>query len=482
MIQRFKSEKLHYKIVPVRQGNQRETSSQKGSDYSDVIIEFQDHRGYFLDTRSEDSGEKEDIVFIPKAGNRSRVIAEAKYRSHDKQGLSPNDFKADFAEWFYQWEEGAYRGYEFNLFLSNSANPQLWLDLFKRLKDDVVESFFDDMKKEADEPYQSFLEKHEASRFKRFLENSYIWIDYGIGDFERIIKRDKEDEEYGYDPYAINYEPVPETGIHKTNLLEVTVLPTELYRIPAVDGLTTGEFYSYDLHDILPIHYYENDIYSLLHPIEFDDKTTEMLSGGEHETISFQKFATEDPLESVVDISKVLIRGVVTVIADRIGAEVNRERYDTRVYMRHEDKDLKVQGKWVTQELETGEVRHRSITVFVKYFNGNYFLGLFPTNEFTKDGKELVSGGRKKHLSDRFSAAKFPQNDRKSNTVEMWLSELALEESLTRFNLPSNLRDIQLVRVDEIELEGIRPPKSGSERNELVKDQLAGAADLEDFE
>jgi hypothetical protein len=170
------------------------------------------------------------------------------------------------------------------------------------------------------------------------------------------------------------------------------------------------------------------------------------------------------------------------VIADRIGAEVNRERYDTRVYMRHEDEDLKVQGKWVTQELETGEVRHRSITVFVKYFNGNYFLGLFPTNEFTKDGKELVSGDRKKHLSDRFSTAKFPQNDRKSNTVEMWLSELALEESLTRFNLPSNLRDIQLVRVDDIELEGIRPPKSGSERNELVKDQLAGAPDMEYFE
>jgi len=468
--------------VPIRQGNQRETSSQKGSDYSDVIIEFQNHRGYFLDTRSEDSGEKEDIVFIPKAGNRSKVIAEAKYRSPDKKGLSPNNFKTDFAEWFYQWEEGAYRGYEFNLFLSNSANTQLWLDLFKRLKDDVVTSFFDDMQDEADEPYQSFLQKHEPSRFKLFLENSYIWIDYGIGDFERIIKRDKEDEEYGYDPYAINYDPVSDTGIHKTNLLGVTSLPTDLYKIPAVDGLTTGKFYSHDTHDVIPIHYHKGEIFSLLHPSEFDDKTTEMIAEDGHETQSLQNFATENPSEPEVNTSKVLIRGVVTAIADRIGAEVNRERRGTRVYMKHEDEDLKVQGKWVTKKLETGEVRHRSITVFVKYFDENYFVGLFPTIEFTKDGKELVSGERKKHLSDQFNTGKFPQNNRKSSTVEMWLSELALEESLTRFNLPRNLRDIRLVRVDDLELEGIRPPESGSERNELVQDQLAGTIDMEGFE
>jgi len=88
--------------------------------------------------------------------------------------------------------EGAYRGYEFNLFLSKSRNEQLWLDLFKRIKDDKVESFFDDMKDGVDEPYLSFLEKHEPSRFKRFLENSYIWIDYLRGDFERIIERDKK--------------------------------------------------------------------------------------------------------------------------------------------------------------------------------------------------------------------------------------------------------------------------------------------------
>lgn len=468
--------------MPVRQGNRRETSSQKGSDYSDAVIEFQNHRGYFLDTRAEDSGEGEDIVFIPKAGNRSKVVAEVKYRSSDKKGLSPNDYVADLAKRFYQWSEGAYRGYEFNLFTSKSSNEQLWLDLFKRLKDDVVESFFKKMKEESDGAYQSFLEKHEPSRFKRFLENSYIWIDYEIGDFERIINRNEETAEYGYDPYAINYKPIPESGVHKTNLLQVVELPPDLYKIPAVDGLTTKKFYAHDSHDVLPVHYYNNEIYSLVNPDEFDEETSSMCSVDVFESTSFSEFAVRDPSETKVNISKVLIRGLVTTIANRIGAEVNRERRDTRLYMRHKNEDLKVNGQWVTQQLETGEVRHRSVTVFVKFFDEHYYLGLYPTTEFTKDGQELVSGHRKKYLSDRFNPGNFPQNNRKSSTVDIWLSELALEQSLTRFKLPSNLQTVQIQRVEDLILEGVRPPESGNERNQLVKNQLEGSIDLEDIE
>jgi hypothetical protein len=468
--------------VPVRQGNRRETSSQKGSDYSDAVIEFQNHRGYFLDARAEDSGEAEDLVFIPKAGNRSKVVAEVKYRSSNKDGLSPNDYVKEFAKRFYQWEEGTYRGYEFNLFTSESSNPQLWLDLFKRLKDDTVESFFKKMKDESEGVYQSFLEKHDPSRFKRFLENSYIWIDYEIGDFERIVDRNEETGEYGYDPYAINYEPVRESGSHKTNLLQVVELPPELYRVPAADGITAKKFYSHNPHDILPIYYHNSEIYSLVHPDGFDGETSSMCSEDSFEATAFRDFAVRNPSETEINISKVLVRGIVTTIANQIGAEVNRERRDTRVYMRHEDEDLKVDGKWVTQQLDTGEVRHRSVTVFVKFFNECYYLGLYPTTEFTKDGQELVSGHRKKHLSDRFNPGKFPQNDRKSSTVEIWLSELALEQSLTRFGLPSNLQTVQIQRVEDLILDGVRPPESGDERNQLVEKQLKGAINPEAIE
>jgi len=139
-----------------------------------------------------------------------------------------------------------------------------------------------------------------------------------------------------------------------------------LYKIPAVDGLTTRKFYSNDSNDILPIHYYEDTIYSLIHPRKLDDEMSEMCVDNTQESVSFRQFATESPSSSEVNISKVLIRGVITTIADRVGAEVNRDRGDTRVYMRHESDDLKIQGKWATQQLDTGEVRHRSVTVFSK--------------------------------------------------------------------------------------------------------------------
>lgn len=277
--------------MPVRQGNKRETSSQKGSDYSDIVIEFQNHRGYFLESRAEDSGEAEDLVFIPKAGNRSKVVAEVKYRS-GKSGLSPNDYVEDFAKRFYQWSEGAYQGYEFNLFASKSSNEQLWMDLFKRLKDDVVESFFEKMKDESEGIYREFLEKHEPSRFKRFLENSYIWIDFDIADFERIVNRNKDTDEYGYDPYAINYGPISESGIHKTNLLHIVELPTKLYRIPAADELSTEKFYSHDRHTTLPIHYHNSKIFSLVHPEELDEETASMVSTDSLETTPFTRLRT----------------------------------------------------------------------------------------------------------------------------------------------------------------------------------------------
>lgn len=464
--------------MPVRQGNQRETSGQKGSDYSDAVIEFQKQRGYFLDARAEDSGEAEDLVFIPKASNRPKVVAEVKYRSPNKSGLSPNDYVEDFAKRFYQWEEGSYRDHEFYLFASKSSNAALWKDLFERLKDDAVESFFEKMKDQSEGMHRQFLEQHEPSRFKRFLENSYIWLDYDIGDFERIVNRVETTGEYNYDPYSINYHPVEEPGAHKTNLLELVELPPEIYKIPTVEEMTTTKFYSHDRNDILPVHYHSDHIYSLVHPDEFDERLRDMCEAGAFDTTSFIDFATADPTETQINISKVLIRGVVTTIADRIGAEVNRERRSTRIYMKHEGEDIKKQGKWVTQELETGEVRHRSVTVFVKFFDSRYYVGLYPTTEFTTNGKDLVSGGRKKHLSDRFNPAKFPQNSRKSNTVDIWLAELALEESLTRFKLYENLQDVLLRRTEDIVIDGVRPPKSGTERNQLIEDHLDGTIDL----
>jgi hypothetical protein len=280
------------------------------------------------------------------------------------------------------------------------------------------------MKSETEGQLKEFLEQHQPSRFKRFLENSYIYIDYEIEDLKRINNRISETGEYDFSPYAINYGPVPESGTLKTNLLEVVELPETLYTVSAADGLTTSRFYSQPEHDILPIHFHDGTIYTLIDLSEISEATTEMCSDESPTTTSFESFATSDPSEPEVNIAKVLLRGVVTTIANRVGAVVNRERHDTRIYMRHDGEDVDIDGKWAAKQLDTEEVRHRSVTVFVKFFSETYYLGLYPSIEFTTDGKHLVSGSRKKSLSDGFNPGKFPQNSRKSATVDIWLSKL----------------------------------------------------------
>lgn len=461
--------------MPIRRGNQRETSSQKARDYADAVIEFMDTRGYYMDVRAEDSGELEDLVFIPKAGNRSRVVGEAKYRDPDSIGISPNDYVEEFAKRFRQWNGGAYQNYDFNLFTSNLSNDQLWDNLVKHIKSNEVEDFYEKMVDESGGDLQEFLRRHDSTGFERFLENTYVWGDYSIGDFERITDRASQTDEYQFDPYSINFEPVDQTGVHKSNLLVITRLPPTLYVIDPIDNLTTSQFYQHDPHDHLPVHFHDGLIFSLIHPSELDDETRDMcnLDGVIEE--DFQAFATSNPTQHEVNISKVLLRGVLSMLADKVGAVVNRERNDTRIYMEHEGTDRSVENKWVTRELETGEVRHRSVSIFVRYFTDAYFYGLYPTVEFTEDGRNLVSGARKKYLSDRFNPGKFPQNKRKSQTVEIWLSELALEESLGRFVLPDNLKYVTVSRVEGLELPGVRPPDSGEERDQLVEDQIERA-------
>lgn len=465
--------------MPLRRGNQRETASQKASDYSDAVIDFMDHHGYFLEGRAEDTGEFEDIVFVPKAGNRSPVVAEARYRTLDVQGLSPNDYVEGFAERFYQWEEGTYREYEFYLFTTNLANLSLWKDLFRRLKKETIESFYEKMKGATSGVYRDFLEQHDVSLFERFLENTVIYGDYTVEDLRRINERISETGEYNFDPYLLDYEPIREIGIHKTNLIEISELPTNLYKIPAHEDLTANRFYQHRPHDILPIYYHEDSLYSLLPSDEFDDVTIEMCSPDRATSISFEEFALESPTETEIDVSKVLLEGVVTTIADKVGAVVNKERGETRIFQKHADTDIKLDGKWLTRGLITGEARHRSVSVFMRYLNGQYYIGLYPTIEFTRDGERLVSSARKKSLMDSHNPAKHPQNRRKSTTVEMWVSKLSLKQSLALFDLPTNLQSVVVRRVDDLELE-IRPPESPEERNHLIETTLGVEPGAED--
>lgn len=463
--------------MPWRTPDKREALGQKGRDYADAVVDFMNARGYLLEGRAEDTGEPEDMVFLPKAGNRTPVVVEAKHRDEDN-GLSPNAYQTGFGERFREWECGSYEGYKFNFFISETSNPGLWKQLFKSTDEEAITEFYTEKVRNAAEgELAEFLDRHAPSRFKRFVENTYVWADYGRGDLIRIAERAKDSGDYDYNPYLESYEAVPEPGDLRTNLLEIRVLPETLYRIPALDGTQTRSFYRHKANRDQPVYYYEGSIYSLLAPDDLPDATTDFYRTTEADTLRFDRWASADPSPEQVDAAKALLRGLLTMHTTENRAVVTRERDDTRIYMHHEDTDETLDGKWLTQQLETSEVRHRAVVVRMHRFGGRYFYALAPKQEFTTDGRIPVSGERKKELAADFSEAKYPQNKRKLQTVDLWETILAPDESLLRFSLPAPLRELQLERVEGLTLEGVRPPSTPEERTELIEGSVEDAPD-----
>lgn len=466
--------------MPFRTPKSREALGQIGRDYADAVIEFMNARGYTLDARAEDTGEGEDLVFVPKLGAKASIVAEAKYRDPDGDGFSPNDYKTGFGERFYQWESGAYQGYDFHLFVSKLSNPSLWRDLFHSHKSEAIESFFDKVCEVAEGEVADFLARHSHTRFERFIENTVIWGDYGRSDLIRIAERTSETGEYNYDPYLETYDTARESGTHRLNLLEATTLPSTLYQYPALEGTNTRSFYRHEDNRLNPIHYHDGVIHSLLAPEELPEATRDFCSETDPDTLNFDEWATDEPSENRVNIAKSLLRGLLTRTAKENDAIVTRERNDTRILMPRGDSDQTINGKWVATQLDkTPEVRHRAVVIRVKRFAGAYFYALSPKQEFTRDGRILVSGKRKSELASTFSPGRYPQNHRKKQSVSIWEGILSPNQSLLRFNWPQALQELELARVEDLTLEGVRPPASADERNELIKQVLGGQQELD---
>lgn len=467
--------------MPFRTPKRREALGQSGRDYADAVIEFLEARGYLLDSRAEDTGEQEDLVFVPKMGTRPSIVAEAKHRD-EGNGFSPNDYKVGFGERFREWEAGNYEGYEFHFFISTLSNKQLWKDLFDSSKEDVLANFFNEkICTAAEGDLAEFLSQHDYTRFERFVENTVIWGDYSRNDLTRVAERAKKTGDYDYNPYLETYETVPESGNLRSNLLEITELPETLYRIPALDGTDTRSFYRHEENQTNPIHYHGGTIYSLVAPDDLPEATRDFCLDDEAETVVFEQWATDDPPADRIDISKALLRGLLTMAATEADAVVTRERNDTRIYMPRGDTDITVNNRWVTRQLDkTREVRHRAIVLRVKHFADRYFYTFVPKQEFTQDGRIPVAGDRKEELAADFSPARYPQNRRKKQTVDIWETILAPSQTLDHFRLPEPLQQLQFRRVDDLTLERIRPPKTADERKELIEDHVEGQHEPDD--
>lgn len=456
-----------------RNPDRRESQSQKGKDYVDAVIDFMSAYGFLTEGRAEDTGEGEDIVFKPKAGNRQPVIAEAKSRDVDSEGFSPNDYIKGFAERFMECEEGNYVGYEFHLFFEVESNGTLWRNLFHKHDSDEIEKFYRKMVSKTEGEVHNFLKKHDYSRFEQFAADSVIWASFDRQDLTRLVRRIEQEGDYDWNPYLETYDYVHESGSLMANLIEISSMPNVLYKLSAKEGLNTRAFYNTEKNLNTPVEYDSGIIYSLLHPDELPDVTLQFCDSTEPDEQNFSEWALTDERERV-DIAKSLLKRLLVAYGLQNSAEVTRKRNDTRLYAVHGETDLSSTEGWLTQQLDSHpEVRHRTVALEVEFLTGKYYYALLPRQEFTKNGQTPVSGSRKEDLSADFNPAKYPQNDRKRRTVEMWADILSPNVSFARFQLPDPFKEIELRQPKKFQLEEARPPIDSAERKELIEGAVA---------
>lgn len=461
-----------------RNPDRREGQSQKGTDYADAIIEFMKARGYLLDSRAEDSGEQEDLVFQPIIGRLQPVVAEAKSRDEDSRGFSPNDYKVGFAERFRAWEEGSYANYDFHIFFENESNQALWKRLFDSCNSEALHEFYDKMVEAVDGDLAEFLSGHDASRFERFAEKSSVWAGYDRADLLRLTERIEESGEYDFNPYLVEYEAVPETGELSTNLLRITSLPETLYRFEAVEGTDTRSFYRYESNRWNPVDCHDGRVYSLLPPDDLPVATLDFLVDEDPETIPFEDWATDATEPGRINSAKSLLRGLLVRFGTELGLAVTGKRRDTRLYAVHGESSFSISNVELTKELDVWDAyRHLVVVIDVEFFAGVYYYSLTPTQDFTSDGENIVSGKMKRRLSADFNPNRFPQNRRTSNRVGVWAEHLSPSESLIRFQVPAPFQELSFERVEGLQLQGLRPPHNGDEQRELIESTLAPARD-----
>ncbi|WP_092662301.1 hypothetical protein [Halorientalis persicus] len=452
----------------------REANSQKGRDYADAVIRFMDSRGYICTDRAEVSGSGTDLKFKPKVSGRP-IIAEAKHRGQNQQGLSPKKYKEGFAEYFIRWVENP--EYEFHFFISNEANGQLWRRLFRQDPDsETVREYFEELQEDIAGETGEELSKYTVETFEDFAADTTVW-NWDYVELVREADRAERTGDLDYEPYLTPYSPIKDgQGKLHTNFFEVTNLPSTVYRFAVQDGVSPSSFYGRQMNRHAPVALYEGMLYSLLPQEDLPDAAADATDGGEDQ-LSFVEFSDRSDDDSK-NWAKSLLEGLLAFYARENGAVVG-ERHDGRVtliYMPLSDggnhgKERKVGRRWLAKEADRHPVvRHRAIEVDVKRFAGRYYYAFSPKQEFTEDGRTLVDPAYKDKLSDDFSQSRYPQNARKRGNIEAWAEVLDPQESLMAYGAAKPIQELEFEQVRDIET-NCRPPSDGDERTELIERQ-----------
>jgi hypothetical protein len=470
-----------------RNPDRREGQSQKGTDYADEVTKFMKALGFVLESRAEDSGEHEDLVFEPIIGGMRPVVCEAKARDEDSPGFSPNDYKKGFAERFRAWESGAYERYRFYLFFEVESNQSYWKDLFDRVKIEEIETFY--QKIASDESVSGdladFIHKHDHTTFAKFAEDSVVWSGYDKGDLSRIRERTQETGEYVANPYLESYEAYPESASLSSNFVRIEKLPEKLYRFPTVKKADAKSFWRYQDNRKNPVYFHSGYVYSFQPPENTPQSALNFCSSTNADQLDFSNWASSDPSEAEEDISKALLRDLMVLYVTEYKEKtfhMTRERNDTRLYAGDDD-HFEVSNRSLIFELDkyTG-FRHRAVVLRVEYLSGNYYYSLVPKMEFTFDGEEPVPGDLKSKRSADFNPGKVPeQNSRKAKQVEDWVEVLTPSESLDTLTAPEPIQQMNLVWLADLKLGGIRPPRDSDEQRALIESGVSALRDNIEF-
>jgi len=469
-------------VAPIHTPTKREALPEKGRGYANAAIRFMRTKGYLLEDRAEDSGTYRDLKFAKKLSTEI-VLAEAK----SQEELRVSGFKRSIARYFIKCFKN---DYTFYLFAQNLEGDG-WETLFEDpdANRDKIEEFFEELQDEYDNKLGDELRKRHIDHFLNFVTNAEIW-EYTYGDLLRVADRAERTGEYDDKPYAKSYPPIRKPVELASNLLKVSKLPKTLYRFDTIDEADDAKYYNYN-PDRNPVEVDSGYLYSLILPKDLPASTTYYVEDGTLEQLDFRTWV-DDANTPEENVAKSLLRRIIGLSARNQDSLTDRTRNGTLLYARYDEDEhgedrRTYQNKWIAKPLDhRNQIRHRAVWVTVKKFDDHFYYSLKPTDVFTYNGTNRISGELKSDLAASFSDSNWPQNRRKLTTIEMWAS--LLDPSQTGLQqymaddqmLATALREMEVSHVTGFKLK-VRPPKNRQEQIDIIRGERDPTKPLEDY-
>lgn len=470
-------------MVTLHSTKKREGLTRKGGDYADKAIEVLNERGYLVEDRAADSGIFADIELSRKFSNET-VIAEAKNTI-----VKFSRYEDGLAHYFAEWYDGDFD--EFHFYLKELDEGSTWDTITNPDENsDELESLFESFLDEARDQFETPVSQVRLDDFRDFLANMEVF-EYTLDDLTRIHERIERTGEYDDKPFLTEYEPLPEDGELKSNLLTVSAVPDTLYRISTIDGFEEADYWNYN-SEYLPVEPHAGKLHSLIPPEDLPDDTKYYVTDDEVTRVDFGEWIdTDDPDRE--NAARALLVRLVALKARNKDCRYEGGNQGALLYARFSPEygeERASDNVWVAKPANRLQVfRHRAVWVSVRRFASSYYFVFKPTKTYTTNGTTTVGSERKDELTHKFAGRGWPKNRRRSRTVDAW--EAILEEPQqgkldeqsdepTRAYFEEVSSQLELSRVTGFTLPS-RPPKNPREQRELIRSPKTMTGETEDF-